>query len=51
MVQMKEQDKNPQQLQNKEELGNLPGKEFRLMILKVIQNLRKNIMEAQTEKI
>ena len=32
------------------EIGNLPGKEFRVMIVKMIQNLGKR-MEAQTEKI
>ena len=32
------------------EIVNLPEKEFRVMIVKMIQNLRKR-MEAQTEKI
>ena len=32
------------------EIGNLPGKEFRIMILKMIQDLRKT-MEAKTEKM
>ena len=32
------------------EIGNLPGKEFRIMILKLIQDLRKT-MEAKTEKM
>ena len=45
---MKEEDKN-QQL-NKEETGNLPENEFRVMIIKIIQNLRKR-MKAQIEKI
>ena len=32
------------------EIGNRPEKEFRIMIVKMIQDLRKR-MEAQTEKI
>ena len=42
---------------NKEELGSLPEKEFRVRIVKLIQNLRnkmeaqKNRMETQIEKI
>ena len=37
--QMKEQGKNPLDLTNEEEIGNLPEKEFRIMIVKMIQNL------------
>ena len=37
--QMKEQGKNPPDLRNKEETGSLPEKEFRIMIVKMIQNL------------
>ena len=48
-MQTKEQDKNPQEQLN-EEIGNIPDKEFRVMIVKMIQNLRKRV-EAQTEKI
>ena len=36
---MKEQGKNPTDLTNKEEIGSLPEKEFRIMIVKMIQNL------------
>ena len=36
---MKEQGKNPPDLTNEEEIGSLPGKEFRVMIVKMIQNL------------
>ena len=32
------------------EIGNLPEKEFRIMIVKMIQNLRKR-MEAKLEKM
>ena len=47
---MKKQGKNLQHQINEEELGKLPEKEFRIMIVKMIQNLG-NRMEAQTEKI
>ena len=47
---MKEQHKNPQEKLNKEQIGNLTEKEFREMIVKMIQDLRKR-MEAQTEKL
>ena len=52
MVQTKEQDKNPEeQLSEVEvEIGNLPEKEFRVMIVKMIQDLKKRV-EAQTKKI
>ena len=36
---MKEQGKNPPDLTNEEEIGRLPEKEFRIMIVKMIQNL------------
>ena len=47
---MKEQGKNLQDQINEKEIGNLPEKEFRVMIVKMIQNLG-NRMEAQIEKI
>ena len=50
MSQMKKQGKNLQDQINEEELGNLPEKEFRVMIVKMIQNLRRR-MEARIEKI
>ena len=50
MSQMKEQGNNLQDQLNEEEIGNLPEKEFRVMIVKMIQNLG-NTMEAQIEKI
>ena len=37
--QMKEQGKNTPDLTNEEEIGSLPEKEFRVMIVKMIQNL------------
>ena len=36
---MKEQGKNPPDQTNEEEVGSLPEKEFRVMIVKMIQNL------------
>ena len=50
MSQMKEQGKNLQDQINEEEVGNLPEKEFRVMIVKMIQNLWNRI-EAWIEKI
>ena len=47
---MKEQGKNLQDQINEEEIGNLPEKEFRVVIVKMIQNLR-NRMEARIEKV
>ena len=42
IYQMKEQDKTPEKQLNEVEIGNLPEKEFRIMILKMIQDLEKN---------
>ena len=39
MQQMKEQGKNPLGQTSEEEIGSLPEKEFRVMIVKMIQNL------------
>ena len=50
MYQMKEQDKTPEKQLNEVEIGNLPEKEFRIMIVKMIQDLRKR-MEAKIEKM
>ena len=47
---MKEQDKTPEKQLNKVDIGNLPEKEFRIMIVKMIQDLRKR-MEAKIEKM
>ena len=49
MSQMKEQDKTPEEL-SEEEIGNLPEKEFRVMTVKMIQDLGKRT-EVQIEKI
>ena len=50
MSQLKEEGKNLQDQINEEEIGNLPEKEFRVMIVKMIQNL-ENTVEARIEKI
>ena len=50
MYQMKEQDKTPGKQLNEVEIGNLPEKEFRIMIVKLIQDLGKR-MEAKIEKM
>ena len=42
---MKEQDKTPEKQLNEVEIGNLPEKEFRIMIVKMIQDLRKTMEE------
>ena len=47
---MKEQDKIPEKQLNEVEIGNLPEKEFRKMIVKMIQDLGKR-MEAKIEKM
>ena len=47
---MKEQDETAEKQLNDVEIGNLPEKEFRIMILKMIQDLGKR-MEAKTERM
>ena len=55
--QVKEQDKCPSNQTKEEEIGNLPDKEFQIMIVKVIQNLEKklefqiNSLETRIEKM
>ena len=47
MLQKKEQSKNLQDQINEDEIGNLPEKEFRVMIVKMIQNLRNRMEKIQ----
>ena len=47
MQQMKEQGKNPADQTNEEEIGSLPEKEFRVMIVKMIQNLGNRMEKIQ----
>ena len=55
--QVKEQDKCPPNQTKEEEIGNLPDKEFQIMIVKMIQNLeiqtesQINSLETRTEKM
>ena len=55
--QVKEQDKCPPNQTKEEERGNLPDKEFRIMRVKMIQNLENrldiqiNSLETRNEKI
>ena len=50
MSQMKTQDKISEKQLNKEEIGNLPEKGFRIVVVKMIQDLRKRT-EAEMEKM
>ena len=50
MQQMREDATNEKDQTNEEEIGSLPEKEFRVMIVKMIQNLRTK-MEAQINRI
>ena len=45
--QMMEQGKNPPDETNEEEIGSLPEKEFRIMIVKMIQNLGNRMEKIQ----
>ena len=44
---MKGQDKTPEKQLNEVEIGNLPEKEFRIMIVKRIQDLRRTMEKMQ----
>ena len=48
--QVKEQDKGPPNQTKEDEIGNLPDKEFQIMIVKMIQNL-ENKMESQINSL
>ena len=50
MSQMKGQDKTPEKQLNEVEIGNLTEKKFKIMIVKVIQDLG-NRMETKIEKM
>ena len=45
--QMKEQSKSPPDQTNEEEIGSLPEKEFRVMIVTMTQNLGNRMEEIQ----
>ena len=44
---MRKQGKNPPDQTNEEEIGSLPEKEFRVMIVKMIQNLANRMEKIQ----
>ena len=44
---MKDQGKNPPDQTNEEEISSLPEKEFRVMIVKMIQNLGNRLEKIQ----
>ena len=44
---MKEQGKSPPDQTNEEEIGSLPEKEFRVMIVKMTQNLANRMEKIQ----
>ena len=46
-AQMKEQTRNTEDQINEEEVGKLPEKEFRIMIVKIIKNLEKKMEKIQ----
>ena len=48
--QMKEQDKTPEEEQNEVKIGNLPKKEFRKMVIKMIKELWRG-MDEQSKKL
>ena len=50
MSQIKRQDKTPEKQLNEMDTGNLPEKELKIMIVKMIQDLGKR-MEANIEKM
>ena len=50
MFQTKEQDKTPEEELSKVEIGNLPKKEFRVVIVKMIKELGRR-MDTQSEKL
>ena len=47
ILQAKEQDKNPQDQINEKEIGKIPEKKFRVMIVNMIQNLGNRIEKIQ----
>ena len=47
MQQMKEQGKNPPDQTNEEEIGHLPEKAFRIMIVKITQNIGNRMEKVQ----
>ena len=46
-IQMKKQIRNTEVQINEEEIGKLPEKEFRIMIVKIIKNLENKVVKMQ----
>ena len=46
-TQMKGQDKTPEKQLNEVKIGNLPEKAFRIMIVKIIHDLRKTMKKKE----
>ena len=49
MFQTKEQDKTPEKELREVEIGNLPDKEFRVIMVKIMKELRRR-MDTQSKK-
>ena len=45
LIQTKEHDKTPEEEQSEVEIGDLPDKEFRVMIIKILKKLERRIDE------
>ena len=50
-IQMKEQTRNTEVQINEKEMGKLPEKEFRMMIVKVIKNLENEMQESTSKDV
>ena len=48
---MKGQDKTPEKQLNEVEIGNLPETEFRIVMLKMVQDLKKTKKQKRMEKM
>ena len=48
---MKEQGENPPDQTNEEQIGSLPEKEFRVMIVKMIQNVGHRMEKINTRNV
>ena len=50
-TQMKEQTRNTEVQINEEEIGKIPKKEFRIMIVKMIKNLKNKMRKSKNQLI
>ena len=51
MSEMKEKDKTPEEQLSEVEIGNLPEKDFKVMLVKMIQARSWNKLEAKMDKL